>query len=130
MGKRKSSAKAPAKKQRPKLDTTFSCPFCNAGKVFVFSRGGGGLCYHQSNFNTQFHFHSMYLIIPCSLYATEKSVHCELDRERDVGQVRCTLCGEHWEDKINALSEPIDIYSAWIDACENENKGDKEDEKK
>jgi transcription elongation factor Elf1 len=30
MGKRKSSAKPPPKKARPKLETTFACPFCNA----------------------------------------------------------------------------------------------------
>lgn len=31
MGKR-SSTKAPPKKQRPKLDLTFNCPFCNSSK--------------------------------------------------------------------------------------------------
>ena len=31
MGKRKSS-KPPPKKQRPKLDVSFSCPFCNSDK--------------------------------------------------------------------------------------------------
>ena len=35
MGKRKSSAKAPAKKARAKLETTFTCPFCNAGTFNV-----------------------------------------------------------------------------------------------
>ncbi len=32
MGKRKSSAKPPPKKARPKLETTFACPICNASK--------------------------------------------------------------------------------------------------
>ena len=31
MGKRKSS-KPPPKKQKPKLDAAFSCPFCNSAK--------------------------------------------------------------------------------------------------
>lgn len=31
MGKRKSS-KPPPKKQRPKLDVAFNCPFCNSNK--------------------------------------------------------------------------------------------------
>lgn len=30
MGKRKAAKKAPTKKAKPKLDTTFTCPFCNA----------------------------------------------------------------------------------------------------
>ena len=32
MGKRKSS-KPPPKKQKPKLDATFNCPFCNSMKT-------------------------------------------------------------------------------------------------
>jgi transcription elongation factor Elf1 len=70
MGKRKSSAKAPPKKARPKLETTFACPFCNA----------------------------------------DKSVGCELDRETNVGAVRCTQCKATWTTKIHQLSEPIDVY--------------------
>ncbi|KAL5198024.1 hypothetical protein ABZP36_001536 [Zizania latifolia] len=31
MGKRKSAAKPPPKKRMDKLDTVFSCPFCNHG---------------------------------------------------------------------------------------------------
>jgi transcription elongation factor Elf1 len=54
-------------------------------------------------------------------YCVEKSVHCEMDRERNVGQVKCTLCAAHYETKVHALSEPIDVYSEWIDECEAEN---------
>ncbi|PRW44971.1 transcription elongation factor 1-like protein [Chlorella sorokiniana] len=81
MGKRKSSAKPPPKKARPKLETTFACPFCNA----------------------------------------DKSVSCELDRETNVGAVKCSQCKAAWTTKIHQLSEPIDVYSEWIDACEEEN---------
>ncbi|KAI7840819.1 hypothetical protein COHA_005465 [Chlorella ohadii] len=81
MGKRKSSAKPPPKKARPKLETTFACPFCNA----------------------------------------DKSVSCELDRETNVGAVKCSQCKAAWTTKIHQLSEAIDVYSEWIDACEEEN---------
>lgn len=37
MAKRKAKTKAPAKKVRPKLDTAFTCPFCNAGTLHVHS---------------------------------------------------------------------------------------------
>ena len=50
-----------------------------------------------------------------------------MDRDRNVGEVKCVLCGEHWSTKINALSEPIDVYSEWIDACEAENAPKPED---
>lgn len=32
MGKRKGGSKPPPKKARAKLDTLFSCPFCNSSK--------------------------------------------------------------------------------------------------
>lgn len=81
MGKRKSS-KPPPKAVRAKLETTFSCPFCN----------------------------------------TNKAVTALLDHEREVGTVSCNSCHENFSCKIDSLSEPIDVYSEWIDACENENK--------
>ena len=38
-----------------------------------------------------------------------------------VGSVSCNICGERFSTKINKLSEAIDVYSEWIDACEAEN---------
>ncbi|KAI3426119.1 hypothetical protein D9Q98_008498 [Chlorella vulgaris] len=80
MGKRKSSAKAPPKKARPKLQTVFACPLCNA----------------------------------------DKSVSCEMSRDTNIGGVKCNQCKAEWTMKIHQLSEPIDVYSEWIDACEAE----------
>jgi len=106
MGKRKSSAKAPPKKMAAKLDTTFPCPFCNAG-----------MSYHPF----RIYFHNPHPILPPPLTSlslptkpttpyTEKSVHCEMDRANEVGQVKCSLCGIKYAVKIHALSEPIDVY--------------------
>lgn len=78
MGKRKSSKKPQPKKSRPKLETLFSCPFCNA----------------------------------------EKAVSADLDRANKVGQVSCSQCSAKWSTRIHELSEAIDVYSEWIDACE------------
>jgi len=80
MGKRKSS-KPPPTKQKPKLDATFNCPFCNSGK----------------------------------------SVSAVMDRESEQGQISCSVCGANFRTPINTLSEPIDVYSDWIDACDREN---------
>ena len=79
MGKRK-AAKPPPKKSRPKLDTVFTCPFCNA----------------------------------------ESAVEASMDRKAKLGKLTCKACAETWGTEINALTEPIDIYSEWIDACEAE----------
>jgi len=88
MGKRKSS-KPPPKKVVPKVDTTFTCPFCNH----------------------------------------DKAVIAKMDHLTEKGLVECTVCGQKYTCNITHLSEPIDVYSDWIDACDNLNRErDDEDE--
>ena len=87
MGKRKSS-KPPPKKVAPKVDTTFTCPFCNH----------------------------------------DKSVFARLDHVAEKGMVECGTCGQKYTCNITHLSEPIDVYSDWIDACERVNAKEDEDE--
>ncbi|KAG4383756.1 hypothetical protein AAZX31_10G064700 [Glycine max] len=84
MGKRKAKAKPPPKKRMDKLDTVFSCPFCNHGS----------------------------------------SVECRLDMKNLIGEAICGICQESFSTTITALSEPIDIYSEWIDECELVNHPD------
>ena len=36
MGKRKAKTKSPSKPTKPKLETAFTCPFCNAGTMSFF----------------------------------------------------------------------------------------------
>lgn len=105
MGKRKSRAK-PVKKVVAKVPTTFDCPFCNH----------------------------------------EKAVDCKIDKDTQIGSIRCRICNESfqmittctplfssssaflcrissssgWTDAD--LSEPIDVYSEWIDQCEAANQ--------
>jgi transcription elongation factor Elf1 len=87
MGKRKSS-KPPPKKVAPKVDTTFTCPFCNH----------------------------------------DKSVFARLDHVSEKGLVECATCGQKYTCNITHLSEPIDVYSDWIDACEKINARDEDEE--
>ncbi|KAJ1644981.1 hypothetical protein J3B02_000827 [Coemansia erecta] len=77
MGKRKSSRKI-VKKERPKLDTTFACLFCN----------------HES------------------------TISVSMDKDRRVGNLKCRICSASYQAAINHLSKPVDVYSEWIDACE------------
>ncbi|KAJ1807320.1 hypothetical protein LPJ75_004830 [Coemansia sp. RSA 2598] len=77
MGKRKSSRKV-VKKERPKLDTTFACLFCNH----------------------------------------ENTISVSMDKDRRVGNLKCRICSASYQAAINHLSEPVDVYSEWIDACE------------
>ncbi|KDD74383.1 hypothetical protein H632_c1352p0 [Helicosporidium sp. ATCC 50920] len=57
----------------------------------------------------------------CPFCNSEKSVTCEMDRQRDVGVVKCNQCAAQYAVKIHSLSEPIDVYSDWIDECEKVN---------
>lgn len=41
-----------------------------------------------------------------------------MDKKSDVGTLLCKVCGQSFQSPINSLSEPIDIYSDWVDACE------------
>lgn len=78
MGKRKKSSRGPVKKVKQRLDTQFTCLFCNH----------------------------------------EKAINCTIDKRANIGTLTCKICGQSFQTAINSLSEPIDIYSSWIDACE------------
>ncbi|PLW11313.1 hypothetical protein PCANC_08517 [Puccinia coronata f. sp. avenae] len=45
-------------------------------------------------------------------------VHCKLDRQEMVSRIECSKCKQYFETKIDHLTEPIDVYSLWIDAAE------------
>mmetsp|Transcript_28380 Transcript_28380/g.47630 ORF Transcript_28380/g.47630 Transcript_28380/m.47630 type:complete len:85 (+) Transcript_28380:113-367(+) len=57
----------------------------------------------------------------CPFCNHEKSVDCRLDKVAEVGEVSCRICLEKFQTQINNLSEPIDLYSEWIDECERVN---------
>lgn len=57
----------------------------------------------------------------CPFCNSNKSVHCTLDLDMMIGTVECSKCQNRFTDKINHLTEPIDLYSDWIDECEQAN---------
>ena len=87
MGKRKSrTSKLMAEpKKAPKLDTDFTCPFCN----------------HPG-------------AVQCDIFFKAR---------RPFAVASCSVCKETYATKANALTEPIDVYSEWIDSCEEANEG-------
>ncbi|CAI9739790.1 Hypothetical predicted protein [Octopus vulgaris] len=54
----------------------------------------------------------------------ERRHSCEvkMDRNRNTGIISCSVCLEDFQTSINYLSEPVDVYSDWIDACESANQ--------
>ncbi|CAO2642889.1 Transcription elongation factor 1 homolog [Lemmus lemmus] len=54
----------------------------------------------------------------CPFCNHEKSCDVKMDRARKTGIISCTKCLEEFRTCITNLSEPVDVYSDWIDACE------------
>lgn len=62
----------------------------------------------------------------CLFCNHERSVICTLDKKNGIGELHCKICGQNFQSNIHSLSKPVDIYSDWIDACEDleEDAGD------
>lgn len=55
----------------------------------------------------------------CLFCNHEKSVICTLDKRNLLGELHCKICGQSFQTAIHSLSQPVDVYSDWIDACED-----------
>ncbi|CAM9794176.1 transcription elongation factor 1 homolog [Petromyzon marinus] len=58
----------------------------------------------------------------CPFCNHERSCDVKMDRERNTGVISCTVCLEEFQTPITYLSEAVDVYSDWIDACEAANQ--------
>mmetsp|Transcript_18294 Transcript_18294/g.51632 ORF Transcript_18294/g.51632 Transcript_18294/m.51632 type:complete len:86 (-) Transcript_18294:104-361(-) len=63
-------------------------------------------------------------VFQCPFCNHDKSVECDIDVNKGLGRLECRVCGENYQMLTTALTEPIDIFSAWIDECEEANKDD------
>ncbi|KAG8532018.1 uncharacterized protein KY384_003654 [Bacidia gigantensis] len=55
---------------------------------------------------------------PCLFCNHEKSVSVKIDKKGGVGELSCKVCGQQFQTGINYLSQAVDVYSDWIDACD------------
>ncbi|KAL6043826.1 Transcription elongation factor 1 [Balamuthia mandrillaris] len=58
----------------------------------------------------------------CPFCNHEKAVECKIDKENSIGIVSCNICSAEYKMVTNYLTEPIDVYSEWIDRCEEQNQ--------
>jgi len=63
-------------------------------------------------------------LFDCPFCNHEKSCDVKIDRQNNSAMIQCTVCMEDYKCAVNYLSEPVDVYSEWIDACEDANKED------
>ncbi|XP_047122331.1 transcription elongation factor 1 homolog [Hydra vulgaris] len=57
----------------------------------------------------------------CPFCNHEKSCDVKMDKQRNVGHISCRVCLEDFQTPITYLSEPVDVFGDWIDACEEAN---------
>lgn len=55
----------------------------------------------------------------CKPFVMERVVF--RDRARNTARIQCRVCLEDFQTTTNVLSEPIDVYNDWVDACESAN---------
>jgi len=58
----------------------------------------------------------------CPFCNHERSCDVKMDRVRNCAYISCRVCLEEFQTTITYLSEPVDVYSDWIDACETANQ--------
>ncbi|GAA5805253.1 transcription elongation factor Elf1 like-domain-containing protein [Helicostylum pulchrum] len=58
----------------------------------------------------------------CLFCNHENSIECKIDHTNKVGLLSCKVCDVSWQCVVTYLDEPVDVYSGWIDACEEVNK--------
>ncbi|BFZ56172.1 hypothetical protein PYCC9005_003214 [Savitreella phatthalungensis] len=54
----------------------------------------------------------------CLFCNHEKAVTVTLHRKEQIGEAKCKVCGLAHQMRTDALTAPIDVYSDWVDACE------------
>lgn len=54
----------------------------------------------------------------CLFCNSEGSVACKLSLVTMVGQLQCRVCDARFETQINSLTDPIDVFSEWLDEAE------------
>ncbi|CAN0891682.1 Transcription elongation factor 1 homolog [Linum grandiflorum] len=53
----------------------------------------------------------------CPFCQNPKSVTCAFSKETSTAEARCFVCDESYWVPTNHLTEAIDVYTEWIDAC-------------
>jgi len=46
-----------------------------------------------------------------------------LDRVAETGTIACRVCGESFQTRVSYLSDPVDVYCAWVDELQAAGEG-------
>ena len=59
----------------------------------------------------------------CPFCGHPDAVGCFIDLKHRFARASCRICQEKYATRANALTEPVDVDSEWIDACVDANEG-------
>lgn len=54
-------------------------------------------------------------VFKCLFCNHEASVVCKLNLNSMIGELVCRICDAKFETQINTLTDPIDVFSEWLD---------------
>jgi len=54
----------------------------------------------------------------CLFCHHDKSVTVKIVRKEGYALLSCKVCGQSYQSKINHLTEPVDVFSEWLDAAD------------
>ncbi len=58
-------------------------------------------------------------VFKCLFCNHDQSVACKMDTHSMTGELQCSICDAKYQTQINSLSEPIDIFTEWLDETSN-----------
>jgi transcription elongation factor Elf1 len=61
--------------------------------------------------------------LTCPFYCYPEAVGCHIDRKDWIARAACRICSESYFTSAHTITEAVDIYGEWIDACEVANEG-------
>ncbi|KJE92266.1 hypothetical protein CAOG_08686 [Capsaspora owczarzaki ATCC 30864] len=60
----------------------------------------------------------------CPFCNHERAVQVKIDLQHSTAQAKCNSCTESFSStQVNYLTQPVDVFHEWIDACEAANAG-------
>lgn len=54
-------------------------------------------------------------VFKCLFCNHDGAVTCQIDTRSMTGKLECSICGAKFQTSINTLTEPIDIFTEWLD---------------
>lgn len=57
-------------------------------------------------------------VFNCPFCSHESSCEVKIDKKVEAATISCRVCGESYQTRTTHLTEPVDVFVQWVDACE------------